>query len=93
LVAIASHVPHLLAGSLMNEASQVAEQDAVLLQLAAGGFRDMTRIAAGDPGIWPTSSLRIATPSSKASRPSKDDSRAFERRCSMTNATSSWRAC
>jgi len=53
LVAVASHVPHLLAGSLMNEASQVAEQDAVLLQLAAGGFRDMTRIAAGDPGIWP----------------------------------------
>ncbi len=34
LVAVASHVPHLLAGSLMNEASQVAEQDAVLLQLA-----------------------------------------------------------
>lgn len=53
LVAVASHVPHLLAGSLMNEASQVAEQDAVLLQLAAGGFRDMTRIAAGDPAIWP----------------------------------------
>lgn len=53
LVAIASHVPHLLAGSLMNEASEVAEQDAVLLQLAAGGFRDMTRIAAGDASIWP----------------------------------------
>jgi len=53
LVAVASHVPHLLAGALMNEASRVAEQDAVLLQLAAGGFRDMTRIAAGDPDIWP----------------------------------------
>lgn len=53
LVAIASHVPHLLAGALMNEASRVAEHDAVLLQLAAGGFRDMTRVAAGDPGIWP----------------------------------------
>lgn len=53
LVAIASHVPHLLAGSLMNEATDAAEQDAVLLQLAAGGFRDMTRIAAGDPTIWP----------------------------------------
>ncbi len=53
LVALASHVPHLLAGALMNEASLAAEQDAVLLQLAAGGFRDMTRIAAGDPSIWP----------------------------------------
>jgi prephenate dehydrogenase len=53
LVAIASHVPHLLAGSLMNEASAVANEDAVLLQLAAGGFRDMTRIAAGDHTIWP----------------------------------------
>ena len=53
LVAVASHVPHLVAGTLMNEASEVAEQDAVLLQLAAGGFRDMTRIAAGDPAIWP----------------------------------------
>ncbi len=53
LVAIASHVPHLLAGALMNEAAEAAEQDAVLLQLAAGGFRDMTRIAAGDPSIWP----------------------------------------
>jgi prephenate dehydrogenase len=53
LVAIASHVPHLLAGALMNEAAFTAQTDAVLLQLAAGGFRDMTRIAAGDPSIWP----------------------------------------
>jgi prephenate dehydrogenase len=53
LVAVASHVPHLLAGALMNEASRAAEQDTVLLQLAAGGFRDMTRVAAGDPAIWP----------------------------------------
>ncbi len=53
LVAVASHVPHLLAVALMNEAADAAEQDAVLLQLAAGGFRDMTRVAAGDPSIWP----------------------------------------
>ena len=53
LVALASHVPHLLAGALMNQASDAAREDAVLLQLAAGGFRDMTRIAAGDPAIWP----------------------------------------
>ena len=53
LVALASHVPHILAGTLMNQAAEAAQQDAVLLQLAAGGFRDMTRIAAGDPTIWP----------------------------------------
>ncbi|MDE3065378.1 MAG: prephenate dehydrogenase/arogenate dehydrogenase family protein [Acidobacteriota bacterium] len=53
LVALASHVPHLVAGALMNEAARTAEEDAVMLQLAAGGFRDMTRVAAGDPAIWP----------------------------------------
>ncbi len=53
LVALASHVPHLVAVALMNEAARAAEEDAVLLQLAAGGFRDMTRVAAGDPSIWP----------------------------------------
>ena len=53
LMAVASHVPHLVAGALMNEASDSSQHDAVLLQLAAGGFRDMTRIAAGDPSIWP----------------------------------------
>lgn len=53
LVAMVSHVPHLVAATLMNAASRGAERDAVLLRLAAGGFRDMTRVAAGHPGIWP----------------------------------------
>lgn len=53
LVAMASHVPHLVAGALMNEAAHMAESDSALLRLAAGGFRDMTRISAGEPSIWP----------------------------------------
>lgn len=53
LVAMASHIPHIVAGALMNEAHAMAEDDAALLRLAAGGFRDMTRIAAGDSAIWP----------------------------------------
>ena len=53
LVAVVSHVPHLVAATLMNAASAGAEQDGALLRLAAGGFRDMTRVAAGHPGIWP----------------------------------------
>ncbi len=61
LVALISHVPHLVAASLMNEAATAAESDAALLQLAAGGFRDMTRIAAGHPGIWPDVCFANAT--------------------------------
>ncbi len=53
LVAVVSHVPHLAAGTLMRLASGRAVEHATLLRLAAGGFRDMTRIAAGNPGIWP----------------------------------------
>src|SRR5437879_1464644 len=53
LVAVVSHVPHLTAASLMRLASERSEEHAALLCLAAGGFRDMTRIAAGHPGIWP----------------------------------------
>ena len=53
LVAMVSHVPHLTAATLMNLAAEAGADDATLLRLAAGGFRDMTRIAAGHPGIWP----------------------------------------
>ena len=53
LVAVVSHVPHLTAAALMQLASTKAEEHNTLLRLAAGGFRDMTRIAAGHPGIWP----------------------------------------
>ena len=53
LVAVVSHVPHLTAAALMGIAADRAEEHATVLRLAAGGFRDMTRIAAGHPGIWP----------------------------------------
>jgi prephenate dehydrogenase len=53
LVALVSHVPHLTAATLMDLAADGAQEHAALLRLAAGGFRDMTRIAAGHPGIWP----------------------------------------
>ena len=52
LVAVVSHVPHLTAATLMGLASERAEEHAALLRLAAGGFRDMTRVASGRPAIW-----------------------------------------
>jgi prephenate dehydrogenase len=53
LVAVVSHVPQLAATTLMDVAANSGEEHTTLLRLAAGGFRDMTRIAAGHPGIWP----------------------------------------
>lgn len=52
VVAIVSHVPHLTAATLMRIADEHSEEHLALLRLAAGGFRDMTRIASGRPGIW-----------------------------------------
>jgi prephenate dehydrogenase len=52
VVAVVSHVPHLAAATLMDLASERGEEHAALLRLAAGGFRDMTRIASGHPAIW-----------------------------------------
>jgi len=53
LVATVSHVPHLAAATLMALAADGATEQGPMMRLAAGGFRDMTRIAAGHPGIWP----------------------------------------
>lgn len=53
MVALVSHVPHLTAATLMRLADERSDEHRALLRLAAGGFRDMTRIAAGSPDIWP----------------------------------------
>ena len=51
-VARISHVPHLTAATMMMMAAGAGFDDDAVLRLAAGGFRDMTRIAAGHPAIW-----------------------------------------
>lgn len=52
LMAVISHVPQLAATALMNLASERGQAHGGLLALAAGGFRDVTRIAASNPAIW-----------------------------------------
>jgi len=52
LVALVSHVPHLTAATIMGLAADGAVEHPAMLRLVAGGFRDMTRVAAGSPGIW-----------------------------------------
>ena len=52
LVSVVSHVPHLTAATLMCLADERTAERTVLQRLAAGGFRDMTRVAAGSSDIW-----------------------------------------
>jgi len=48
LVAAISHLPYLLAVALVNAAEALAEDNPLIWKLAAGGFRDTSRVAAGD---------------------------------------------
>ena len=51
-VAVVSHVPQIMASSLVQLASRHADDQQALMRLAAGGFKDSTRIAAGSPELW-----------------------------------------
>ncbi len=51
-VAVVSHVPHMIASSLVHLARRHADDTHALMRLAAGGFKDSTRIAAGSPKLW-----------------------------------------
>lgn len=53
VLAITSHVPHLIAYNIVNTAAhleRVTEKE--VIKFSAGGFRDFTRIAASDPIMW-----------------------------------------
>ncbi|MBU8544525.1 MULTISPECIES: prephenate/arogenate dehydrogenase family protein [Roseomonadaceae] len=53
VVAIVSHLPHLLAFTICSTADDLAEETKEqVLKFAASGFRDFTRIAASDPTMW-----------------------------------------
>ena len=52
IAATVSHVPQLLAVALVNAAGELDSDDEPVLQLAAGGFRDMTRIASSPFDMW-----------------------------------------
>jgi cyclohexadieny/prephenate dehydrogenase len=53
VLAITSHVPHLIAYNIVGTAAHLEEvTQSEVMKFAAGGFRDFTRIAASDPTMW-----------------------------------------
>lgn len=47
-----SHLPHVIAYSLVNLVKSIDDSQETMKTIAAGGFRDMTRIAASSPVMW-----------------------------------------
>ncbi len=53
VLAITSHLPHLIAYTIVGTATDLEEQlKSEVIRYSAGGFRDFTRIAASDPVMW-----------------------------------------
>lgn len=52
IIGILSHLPHIMAAGLVQVSDTLEQKHPRASQLAAGGFRDITRIASSDPIIW-----------------------------------------
>ncbi|WEK44483.1 MAG: prephenate/arogenate dehydrogenase family protein [Candidatus Sphingomonas colombiensis] len=53
VLAITSHLPHLIAYTIVGTANDLAEvTESEVIKFSAGGFRDFTRIAASNPTMW-----------------------------------------
>ncbi|MEO0062028.1 MAG: hypothetical protein RLZZ08_588 [Pseudomonadota bacterium] len=53
VLAVTSHIPHLIAYTIVGTASDLEEVTrSEVIKFSAGGFRDFTRIAASDPTMW-----------------------------------------
>lgn len=51
-VALTSHLPHLLAAAMMNLYGRTQRKSLVFQKAVGSGFRDFTRISAGNPAMW-----------------------------------------
>jgi prephenate dehydrogenase len=52
LMALVSHVPHVLAGALVNQAADTAPEGREALRSAGPSFHDLTRVAGSNPPLW-----------------------------------------
>lgn len=52
VTAAISHLPHVIAASLVNLVKESDSEEGVMKMIAAGGFKDITRIASSSPEMW-----------------------------------------
>ena len=52
ITSVISHVPHIVASALVRLVRDLDDEEELMKTLAAGGFKDITRIASSDPTMW-----------------------------------------
>lgn len=52
LTGVISHFPHIIAASIVRQTERLSGNENIIPRLAAGGFRDITRIASSSPQMW-----------------------------------------
>ena len=52
ITGVISHLPHIIASTLVNFVKKSDSKEELMKQLAAGGFKDITRIASSSPTMW-----------------------------------------
>lgn len=57
VTAAISHLPHIISASLVNLVNESDDKDGVMRLIAAGGFKDITRISSSDSNMWQQISL------------------------------------